>query len=335
MRRVSKSNMSSLSVTTRFGGALCALTVGLVMLAGTPAAAQPADDLQRIEDRLYRIERDVEGLVRLGVSGSAGVGPSSDGSVDGDMAARLSVRLTTLETEIANLTGMIEEMRHAIAMEQKTAQKARDDFEFRLRALETKAAAGGSASGGATPGGAASGDALMGGGAGTQLPPDDLFANNGAAANEGATANGNAGAGADVMTRAEPVPQLEPKDLYQAAMRQLAERNYTQAESYFTAFMDRFPDHLLAGNAQYWLGESYYARNDYKQAAAAFLSGVRAYPDSGKAPGAMLKLAMSLNQLGHKAQACATLGELKTRHPDMSAKVKARVSREEQAMACE
>lgn len=280
--------------------------------------------LQSFEDRLYRLERDVEGLVRLG-GGQRGPGGSS--SLDVDAASTLSLRLSALESEIASMTGLIEEMRHQLMMEQETSRKAREDVEFRLRAIEGRLSGG---AGIAPPPTAGGGEAPRDGGQ-TQVPPDDLFAS--------PMPDGEAGAGTDVIgqTGSQPVtiPPMEPKELYQRSMQQLAQRDYVNAEASLTTFIERHGDHPLTPNAQYWLGESHYARNDYKQAAAAFLAGVRNYPNSNKAPDSMLKLAMSLNQLGLTAQACGTLKELQTRHIKLSAKIAARVAREEQAMSCQ
>ncbi len=287
-------------------------------------SADLAARLQLMEDRLYRLERDVEGLVRLGGSGAAGRGQGG-AAMQGDAAASLSLRLSALESEIAGVTGLIEEMRHLLMVERETARKSREDFEYRLRALEARA--GGAASGGGAADAGGSQTPPPGGGQ-EQLPPDDLFGS--PIPGDGKDMIADGGRPTD-----GPVPMLEPKPLYQRAMQQLAQRDYANAEGSLTAFIERYPDHALTPNAQYWLGESHYARNDYKKAAAAFLAGVRNYPSSNKASDSMLKLAMSLNQLGLTKQACGTLAELKVRHKNLSAKIAARVAREEQAMQCQ
>ncbi|MEN8722624.1 MAG: tol-pal system protein YbgF [Alphaproteobacteria bacterium] len=300
--------------------------------AQTGMSADMAARLQLMEDRLYRLERDVEGLVRLGGAGAGGRGQG--GGLQGDAAASISLRLSALESEIAGVTGLIEEMRHQLMVARETNRKSREDFEYRLRALEARAGGGGGAvigTGTGTGTGTGAGNAgqpAQPGGGPEQLPPDDLFG------------SPIPGGGRDMIAdNGQPtggaVPVLEPKPLYQKSMQQLAQRDYANAEASLTAFIERYPDHALTPNAQYWLGESHYARNDYKKAAAAFLAGVRNYPSSNKAPDSMLKLAMSLNQLGLNTQACGTLAELKVRHKNLSAKIAARVAREEQAMQCQ
>ena len=70
------------------------------------------------------------------------------------------------------------------------------------------------------------------------------------------------------------------------------------------SFIQRYPNDSLAGNAQYWLGETYYVRKDYNNAAAVFAEGYQKYPKGGKAADNLLKLGMALGQLGQKTDAC-------------------------------
>ena len=72
----------------------------------------------------------------------------------------------------------------------------------------------------------------------------------------------------------------------------------------------------LAGNAQYWLGETYYVRKDYENAATAFALGYQKYPKSAKAADDLLKLGMSLGNLGKKPDACTRLRAARPRLPD-------------------
>jgi tol-pal system protein YbgF len=72
----------------------------------------------------------------------------------------------------------------------------------------------------------------------------------------------------------------------------------------------------LAGGAQYWIGESYYVRREYKSAADAFLRGYKKYKGSDKAPDTLLKLGMSLAELGQKDAACWTFSEVTAKYPN-------------------
>ena len=74
----------------------------------------------------------------------------------------------------------------------------------------------------------------------------------------------------------------------------LRQANWEQAQLAFQAFLDEYPSDPLSGNAKYWLGETYYARGDYREAAVTFAEGFQTYPNSQKAPDNLLMLGMSL-----------------------------------------
>src|SRR6185312_7199494 len=94
-------------------------------------------------------------------------------------------------------------------------------------------------------------------------------------------------------------------DLYHTAFKMFQDGDYAGAERDFRAFVQRYPKHVLAPNAQYWLGESYYARRDYQNAMTAFAEGYKVYKASAKGPDNLLKLGMTLAVLGRKSDACA------------------------------
>jgi len=106
-----------------------------------------------------------------------------------------------------------------------------------------------------------------------------------------------------------------PESLYERSNESLLRRQFGDAEAGFSTFLSKYPDHSLAGSAQYWLGETYYAQNDYKRAAANFLQGYKKYPGSRRAPDSLLKLGISLNRLGQGEQACAALSAVSAEYP--------------------
>lgn len=125
-----------------------------------------------------------------------------------------------------------------------------------------------------------------------------------------------------------------PKQAYETAYGYLLQQNYGAAETAFEDFLGRFPNDALAGNAQYWLGESHFVRGQYKQAAGAFLKGYQTYARSAKAPDSLLKLAMSLDRLGQKEAACTSYGELNTRFPNAPQNVRGRADSERRRIGC-
>ena len=107
-----------------------------------------------------------------------------------------------------------------------------------------------------------------------------------------------------------------PEALYERSNESLLRRQFGDAESGFSSFVSKYPDHSLAGSAQYWLGETYYAQGDFRQAAQNFLQGYKGYPKSRRAPDSLLKLGISLNKLGQTQQACAAFGALGGEFPN-------------------
>jgi len=146
--------------------------------------------------------------------------------------------------------------------------------------------------------------------------------------------------GANTQTAAAQPPAEAAGDpavsrqAYETAYGFLLQQDYGAAESAFDEFLKRFPADTLAGNAQFWLGETYYVRGQFKPAAAAFLKGYQTYNRSTKAPDSLLKLAMSLNKLGQKDAACSSLSELTTRFPAASVDVKSKAVSEKQRLGC-
>jgi tol-pal system protein YbgF len=135
---------------------------------------------------------------------------------------------------------------------------------------------------------------------------------------------------------APPPAELEapPQQLYEQAYGYLLQKEFGQAEAGFEDFLKRHPSHQLAGNAQYWLGETFYVRGQYRAAAGAFLKGYQNYAKGPKAPECLLKLAMSLQRLGQKDAACSSFNELATKFPSPPAHVKNIAQAERQRGGC-
>lgn len=110
----------------------------------------------------------------------------------------------------------------------------------------------------------------------------------------------------------------DARTAYEEAYRWLGRQDFAAAEKSFQRFLASYPNDQLADDAQYWLGESYYVRKQYKQAADTFLTGYRKYPSGNKAPDSLLRLGMSLKQLGQTQAACETFAEVKAKFPNAS-----------------
>ena len=106
-----------------------------------------------------------------------------------------------------------------------------------------------------------------------------------------------------------------PEALYERSNESLLRRQFADAEAGFSTFLTKYPDHGLAGSAQYWLGETYYAQRNYKRAAQTFLQGYKKFPKGRRAADSLLKLGISLGRLGQAQQACAAYSAVSAEYP--------------------
>jgi tol-pal system protein YbgF len=124
--------------------------------------------------------------------------------------------------------------------------------------------------------------------------------------------------------------QVSPQDpgkLYELAFATLQNREYEKAATLFRQLADTYPEHTLADNALYWLGECHYARKDYRAAIQAFEEVLNRYPKGGKVPDALLKNAFSRISIGDKEGGRTVLRQLIRDYPftDAAAKAEARL----------
>jgi tol-pal system protein YbgF len=111
-------------------------------------------------------------------------------------------------------------------------------------------------------------------------------------------------------------------------------KDYALAEQSFRDFTRKYPNDRLVPDAQYWLGETLYQRQRYRDAAESFLAVSTKYEKSGKAPESLLRLGQSLAALNQKEAACATLAEVERKFPKASASVKRGVTAEQKKARC-
>jgi tol-pal system protein YbgF len=104
--------------------------------------------------------------------------------------------------------------------------------------------------------------------------------------------------------------------LYERSYNEFAARQYAAAEAGFRQIVADYGSHELAGNAQYWLGETQFAQGRFKDAARSFLNGYKTYPKGRLAPNSLVKLGLSLDKLGQRKQACGAYAEVSKRYPN-------------------
>ena len=130
------------------------------------------------------------------------------------------------------------------------------------------------------------------------------------------------------------LPQTNPQQQYEFATSFLKVGDYNTAERAFREFVNLNPDHKLAGNAQYWYAETFRIRQLYTDAASAYLEGYKNYPKSDKAPINLLKLGVSLVQIGEKDQGCLMISGVKKQYPNAKESVIQKAKYEEKKFEC-
>jgi len=141
--------------------------------------------------------------------------------------------------------------------------------------------------------------------------------------------------GSDVEEVESPVePELEPEpnqtgsvataeELYEVAMKDLANKNYAEARVNYQKLYDNYPEHSLADNAAYWTGETYYVERDFDAALEYFAVVINKYPDGNKAADSLLKTAYSYISLRDRQNTINALNTLMDKYPDSDAAAKA------------
>ena len=130
------------------------------------------------------------------------------------------------------------------------------------------------------------------------------------------------------------LPNKPPQEQYEFAVSFMKIGDYETAEFALKEFIDKNKDHDLAGNAQYWYGETFRIRQLYSDAATAYLDGYQNYPKSKKAPDNLLKLGITMVQLGEKDQGCKMISGVKKEYPKASKSVLQKAQYEQKKFKC-
>ena len=269
---------------------------GLALALGLFAAAPaPAQQEQSFGALLDRLERLERGLEAVRRQvGAPAPGAAAKGSLDA-FAGR-EARFSGIEEQLRSLTDRVERAEFGLRGLVDTLSRDVGDLQRRLAALEAAAPAAPAA---APPMGAEAAAPPAAGGA-SEAPP----------------------------------PAVTPEGEYERAYELLARADYAGAESALRAFVDRYPEHALSGNAWYWLGETHYARRDFERAAVAFARGYKGFPEGGKTADNLLKLGMSFAAMGRVEEACATFAKLRGDRPDAPAIIRERLAGESARAGC-
>ena len=131
------------------------------------------------------------------------------------------------------------------------------------------------------------------------------------------------------------LPQdVSPEKQYEFATSFLKVGDYSTAERAFREFVLSNTDHELAGSAQYWYAETFRIRQLYTDAASAYLEGYQKYPKGKKAPINLLKLGVSMVQIGEKDQGCKMITGVELQYPNANQSVIQKAKYESKKFEC-
>ncbi len=271
--------------------------------------AQSAVDPYVLNDRLNRLEEQIFELRQN--SGDNRAVRLQPKRFEGDpaSAAGLSLRISDIEEQMRALNGKVEEM--SFQMRQLTEKFTRfsEDVEFRFQDIKTSRPA--------------TRKRRSGNISKRDLKPKIL----------GTIPAGSKAAKTTKLASAQPSTG-NPRTDYDRAFGLIKKRQYAGAEAEFSAFLARYPKNALGGNAQYWLGETFFARKQFKKAADAFLRGYTRYRTSAKAPESLLKLGITLARLGQKDAACSAFDEMRVEFPRAPRNTRDRAQNERRRVGC-
>ncbi len=274
------------------------LMSSVLFLNAVPVRAQNA-----LQAEIDQLREDVQVLQRQAYREKQdGINPASAQSV--------AVQMGQFDENLRKAVGKIDELEYKIKTLNERLDVMNKDIDMRFKMYEGKPLSGGGM-----------------GAADTTPKKFDAPVANGAPAS---ILGGAVSKGEDLA----PVKTQSAEDIYKQGMTAINAGNNEEAAQKFTALMTKYPEHKLAGNAQYWLGEAYYAQKDYAKAAVAFGKGLEKYKDGNKGADSLLKLGMSMRELGKKDEACTAFKTLPTEFPKAEDVTKTKAANFARALEC-
>ena len=326
----------------------------VVFAVALPIHAARSQD-RALQDRLDRLERDLSMLQRqvYRPGGGPAIGTISGAAVDTE------VRMDRLEAEMRDLTGRVEDATNAVEQLRRRLEQINSDIEVRFGQGQ------GQPTSASPPPRSASGSGVASAAAGTfsarspppvanpppaapgsPIPPGTLvppppYTPTGPGtltpprAAELAPEPASTGIGTSLRPPSSGVlPAGSASTQYNFAFGLLKQADYSAAEEALKSFIRQHPDDGLAGSAQYWLGETYYARGNYAEAASAFAEGYKRYPKGVKAADDLLKLCMSLARANQRQNACIAFAQLDRDFPNPGSAIRERAKDEKKKLSC-
>ena len=300
-------------------------------------------DNHNIYEILDQLQKDIKTLEKAVYSGSIEL--NSDSSVNlnsnldnnsEDVLTRHLLKLSEIENQFQELTNKFEEINFKLDKLSSRMSKVQADNQIRFQDLENVVSSDATINKLTKKTNNEQIEVLPG-----SSQPQDLgsISYKDTATNETSQKTNSVDSTALVVTetfQAEEkiLPNESPDKQYQFATSFLKVGDYSTAERAFREFVDTNPEHNLAGNAQYWYAETFRIRQLYTDAASAYLEGYQRYPKGEKAPINLLKLGVSMVQIGEKDQGCKMINGVEEQYPEANQSVIQKAKYESQKFEC-
>ena len=300
-------------------------------------------DNHNIYEILDQLQKDIKTLEKAVYSGSIEL--NSDSSVNlnsnldnnsEDVLTRHLLKLSEIENQFQELTNRFEEINFKLDKLSNRMSKVQADNQIRFQDLENVVSSDATTNKLTKKTNNEQMEVLPG-----SSQPQDLgsISYKDTATNETSQKTNSVDSTALVVTetfQAEEkiLPNESPDKQYQFATSFLKVGDYSTAERAFREFVDTNPEHNLAGNAQYWYAETFRIRQLYTDAASAYLEGYQRYPKGEKAPINLLKLGVSMVQIGEKDQGCKMINGVEEQYPEANQSVIQKAKYESQKFEC-
>jgi len=298
-------------------------------------------DNHNIYDTLELIQKDIKTLEKAIYSGSIELNSKSlnssnlDANAE-DVLTRHLLKLSEIENQFQQLTNRFEEINFKLDKLSTRLSKVQADNQIRFQDIENTLTTGESVKN-LTKNTIDQSDEVLPG----SSEPQDLgsISYKDIASTETTQQIQSVETTASIVTetfQAEEkiLPNVDPKKQYEFATSFLKVGDYPTAERAFREFVLENPDHELAGNAQYWYAETFRIRQLYTDAASAYLEGYQKYPKGEKAPINLLKLGVSMVQIGEKDQGCKMINGVEKQYPKANQSVIQKAKYESQKFEC-
>jgi tol-pal system protein YbgF len=317
------------------------LTLKLIFLINLIICSVSTADNHNIYETLELIQKDMKTLEKAvyskaAESNSASVNASNQNLNSEDVLTRHLLKLTEIENQFQKLTNRFEEINFKLDKLSNRLSKVQADNQIRFQDIENILSIDGKIKSVTKKDTKKNNKALPG-----SSEPQDLgsisYKDN--ATNETTQQIQSVDTTSSVVTetfKAEEkiLPNESPKKQYEFATSFLKVGDYTTAERAFREFVLSNPNHELAGNAQYWYAETFRIRQLYTDAASAYLEGYQKYPKGKKAPINLLKLGVSMVQIGEKDQGCKMINAVEKQYPKANQSIIQKAKYESQKFEC-